>query len=112
RVSHRDLAADEPAGRKRSGRRNDNGVRARAGDTSPGYLRTSESKDLSGTTRTSGGDTERPRQSRNAAVGYTHGGGSTGSACGRTHTRSSIRGRLSGLLVRISPGTQPAPRVA
>src|SRR5439155_11883626 len=57
-VSHRDLAADEPARRKRSGRGDDDGVRARAGDTSPGYLCTVESGDLSGATGASGGDSE------------------------------------------------------
>ena len=41
-----------------------------------------------------------------------HGRRPTGSACGRTHSGSSVRSGLSGLLVWISAGTQPASSVA
>ena len=103
-VSHRNLAADEPARRKRSGRGDDDGVRARAGDANPGHLRTAESGDVSGTTRATGGDSERAWQSWHAAVGHSDGRRPIGSACGRAYRRGSVR--LSGLLVWISAEAQ------
>jgi len=52
-------------------------------------------------------DIPKALQGRHETVGHSDGRRPIGSACGRAHRRSCVRGGLSGLLVWIRPGRSP-----
>src|SRR2546428_6177644 len=105
RILEGDLGAVEPARCKRGGWRDDQAVRERVGDPSPGHLCAPESRDLQGSTGSTRGNPEGSGQGRHETAGNTNGGGPAAAEGGRADPRSCIRGCFPQLLVRISTGT-------
>ena len=110
-VSERNVAADEPAGSKRSGWRDMRAVRARSGDTGHRSLGAAQSRAVPGSTGAAGGHPQTWGHVGDAPARHPHGGRPVTAARGGADSQRHLRAGLHGVLVRIPARTQPASGV-